>query len=551
MVASDSPAASRIGADVLAAGGNAFDAAVATSLALGVARPQSTGLGGGGFLVAYLASEQRCVALDFRETAPAGATPELYAKLLAESAAGPPPTVYGGHAVAVPGQLAGLAEVNKRFGTRRLGDLAQPAIGLAQTGFAVDEHYRDACRSVLTALGKWPQLKERQPQLYQSLLGRGTVPEVGALVKRPELADALRLIAERGPEAFYRGPIGATVVKAVQAAGGTLTLDDLAGYRVRERTPLRITYRARGVAPASGIEYEIVTMPPSSSGGVCLAEALNILGALRRRAGDDGLPASWSQPAHYPCCLVTALQHAFADRARWLGDPDFSTIPVSVLTSREYAERLAAKSATQPADFGSVQLPDDAGTSHFCVADRHGNVVAMTETINTVFGALVVAEPYGIILNNEMDDLTVQPGEPNHFGLLQGQPNVVAPGKRPLSSMTPTIAFRDGRPVLVLGASGGPRIISSVLQVMLNVIEFEMPLDEALSATRLHHQWQPSEVYFDRPPPDDLVAALEKAGSTISDQRREGMVQAIQFLDGGVMVGACDPRKGGRPAGVK
>lgn len=539
MVASDSPAASRIGADVLRAGGNAFDAAVATSLALAVARPQSTGLGGGGFLVAYVAQERRFVVLDFRETAPAAATPQRYAALHRAKGDGPSPSVYGGNAVGVPGQLAGLTGILKRFGAKPLGELTAPAIGLAESGFVVDESYRRACEEALKDFDKWPQLKQQHLRLYATLLGNGTPPEVGEKIKRPDLARALRLIAERGPDAFYDGPIGQAIVTAAQEAGGTLTPDDLRSYRIREREPIRARFG----------EYEIVSMPPPSSGGVCIAETVHILQSTAIRSD--------LHPVHdYPHALVEAMKHAFADRARWLGDSDFADIPLDRLTSLSYAaeraRRIHSGKTLEAGEYGSPESPpEDGGTSHFCVADRFGNVVALTETINGPFGSLVVAEPFGIILNNQMDDFLTVPGQANLYGLRQSRANLVGPGKRPLSSMSPTIVLKDGRPVLALGASGGPRIITAVLQVMLNVIKLDMPLDQAMSAVRIHHQWQPDEVYFDRDPPAALVASLKAAGHKISDERKGAAVQAIRFLPDGTMLGASDPRKGGRPAGLR
>jgi gamma-glutamyltranspeptidase / glutathione hydrolase len=538
MVASDSPEASRIGADVLLAGGNAFDAAVATSFALAVARPQSTGLGGGGFLVAWIAAEKRFVALDFRECAPQAATPELYAKLAAERGDGPPPSIYGGSAVGVPGQLAGLEEINRRFGTQPLKELIRPAATLAEFGFAVDAHYRNACQEALADFQKWPVLILRHETLYATLLAQGRVPRTGELVKRPDLAKALRLIALEGPQVFYEGPIADAIVAAVGAAGGKLTPADLRAYRVIERRPIRAVLEG----------YELVTMPPPSSGGVCLVEALNVLQC--KACGVEGGLRGLQTQGEYPPTLVNALQHAFADRARWLGDPDFARIPVARLTSRDYACELASRRAQKPEDFGASQLPEDHGTSHFCTADAAGNVVALTETVNGIFGSLVVAEPYGIILNNQMDDFLTVRGAANLYGLQQGEANLVGPGKRPLSSMSPTIVVRDGRPVLALGGSGGPRIITAVVQVLLNVLEFGQPLDQALEAVRMHEQWQPPDVYFDGEPSAEVVRSLELAGLAVSRERRGGVVQAIQILPDGSFVGASDPRRDGRPAGV-
>lgn len=541
MVASDSPEASQIGAAVLEAGGNAFDAAVATSFALAVARPQSTGLGGGGFMLAYVAEQRRFVVLDFREVAPAAATPERYAALCAERGDGPSPSLYGGNAVGVPGQLAGLVEINRRFGSRRLAELIRPAIDLAERGFVIDAHFLEARAEIMRLASRWPELRRRYAALFELLAPGGRVPQRGERLRRPQLAEALRLIARDGAGAFYDGPIGAAVVRAVQAAGGALTADDLRAYRVKERTPVR----GRFLVAETGREYEIVSMPPPSSGGVCLIEALNIIAACAVRSDID--PAVGRTHV-----LIEALKHAFADRARWLGDPDYGALPVERLTSRAYAARCAARIAARgtlaPQAYGS-QVPDDDGTSHFCVVDRAGNVVALTETINGSFGSLVVAEPFGLILNNEMDDFLTVPGQANLYGLVQSRANLVGPGRRPLSSMSPTIVCREGRPVLVLGASGGPRIISSVLQVALHVMRGRS-LEEAMTALRLHHQWQPDELYFDREPPAELVATVGRYGHAVSAERKTGIVQAIRLLPDGTLIGASDPRKEGRPAGV-
>lgn len=539
MVASDHADASRIGADILAAGGNAFDAAVATSFALAVTRPDSTGLGGGGFMVAYVAKERRFVTLDFRERAPMAATAELYAKVRTDAGDGPSPTVYGPHAVGVPGQVAGLAEIHVRFGTLWWPRLVFPAAELAREGFVLDEHHCAACRSTLADFEKWPALKERYGLLYKLHLGSGTPPQPGDHLRLPNLAEALQAIADRGAECFYEGPLGKMITYHLREAGGVLTMQDIASYRVKEREPVRVRYG----------DYEIVSMPPPSSGGLCLAETLNILSAARDRS--DLHHATYG--GHV---LVEALKHAFADRARWLGDPDFGAIPTDRLLSMDYALELARRikpeQVLQRDAYGSVAPPpDDAGTSHFCVVDRAGNVVALTETINGSFGSLIVVEPFDFVLNNQMDDFTAEPGKPNLYGLVQGAANAIAPSKRPLSSMSPTIVLKDGRPVLVLGGSGGPRIITSVLQVLLNVIERDMPLEQAIEAPRLHHQWLPDEVRFDRDPPAELVDGLKKAGQTIGDRPAVGIVQAIQILDDGTLIGASDPRKGGRPAGVE
>jgi gamma-glutamyltranspeptidase/glutathione hydrolase len=543
MVASDSPEASQVGAAVLKAGGNAFDAAVATSFALAVARLQSTGLGGGGFMVAYVAKDDRFITLDFRETAPAAATPERYAKLFTANGDGPSPSVYGGNAVGVPGQLAGLVEINRRFGEHPLAELIQPAIELAEGGFVIDEEFIHARREAFEDADKWPQLKTAYAQLYELLSPAGVGPKLGGRLKRPALAKALRLLAEQGPDAFYDGPIGEAIVRAVQDTGGVMTMDDLRDYRVKQREPLRFQFYDAQTEST----YEFVTMPPPSSGGVCMAEFFNIMQAAGERS--DLHPVRDREHV-----VIEAMKHAFADRARWLGDPDFCEVPVAGLISQKHAaqcaRRISARGTLPAAEYGTAAAPpDDGGTSHFCVADRDGNIVALTETVNGNFGALVVAEPYGIILNNEMDDFLTVRGQANLYGLVQSERNLVAPGKRPLSSMSPTIVLKNGKPFLVLGASGGPRIITSVLQVAQHVMDGQ-PIEQAMTELRLHHQWQPDEIYFDREPPADVVEHLKQRSHQISDKRQTGIVQAIQLLDDGTMVGASDPKKGGRPAGA-
>lgn len=540
MVAADSADASRVGAAILDAGGNAFDAAIATSAALTVMRPESTGIGGGGFMLAWDARASRFVALDFRETAPAAATPALYAKLVADAGeAGLSPTLFGGNAVATPGLVAGWSEVHRRFGTRPWSELIEPAARLADD-FEVDPFYNRSCNELIGTYVKHPGLRERLGWLFDHHLDRGGPPFVARRISRPQIAAALRLIAREGPDVLYRGEIAQAIASAVSKTGGALTAQDLADYRVKEREPLRFSF--------GGCEF--TTLPLPSSGGIVLRETLNILDV-----------AGWKPPESFGAdlpthVLIEALKHAFADRARWLGDADFADPPLGRLADRDYAAQLARRidnDRVRPiAEYGTpgpvASAPADRGTSHFCVADRFGNVVAWTETINGEFGSFVVAEPFGIILNNEMDDFATTGGRPNLFGLIQGDANRVQPGKRPLSSMTPTIVRRGERIVLVLGASGGPTIITSVLQVALNAAVRDLPLADAITAPRIHHQWQPDEVCFDRDPPRPLVASLTRRQHVVSYRPRGGCVQAIQFLPDGAMVGACDPRKGGRPA---
>ncbi|MBN1342078.1 MAG: gamma-glutamyltransferase, partial [Phycisphaerae bacterium] len=492
----------------------------------------------GGFAVIYLSKTKEAFALDFRETAPGDATWDMYVKAREKDPNAPPPSRTGGLAVAVPGLLAGAEQLLEEFGSMRLDQVIEPARALAERGFKADRHYVDACTRTIKDFEKNKELKEKCGALYRTLLRNGQAPKPGDLIQRPDLASALRLLSYAGTEAFYDGQIAEAIVKAVRATGGILTYEDLLGYRVRERKPIRFKYR----------EFEIVSMPPPSSGGIVIAEALNILET--RRLADIQMDDA-NLAAHL---FIEACKHGFADRSRWLGDPAYIQIPQEHLTSKKYAKSLAEqiddKKTLANRQYGSTRIKDDNGTSHFSVVDADDNVVAWTETINTIFGSYVVAEPYGIVLNDEMDDFSAEPGKPDAFGLRTSDRNAVAPGKRPLSSMSPTIVLdQGGLPILTLGASGGPRIISSVLNVLVNVLDYDMTLGEAIEANRIHHQWMPNEIRFSEPPDTTLAAELKKRGHKISGRRTTGIVQAIEWQEDNTLLGASDPRKGGRPAG--
>ncbi len=537
MVASDSAAASRIGADVLRRGGNAIDAAVAVSFALAVTRPQSTGLGGGGFLIYRRAADGAVFVQDFRETAPARADADMFVRARQTRAdAAPPPSQIACLAVAVPGLVAGRLDAHARWGTRPLPELLAGAIRLARDGAPVDQSLLDACRAALQLYEQYPRLRDDCPYVWRTYLGQGRLPQLGDRVPTPALANLIEHISRHGRTGFYDGPVATALAATMHAGGGLIIADDLRHYAVRTREPLRTTYR----------DYEVISMPPPSSGGLCLLQTLNILEHFDLRAirRDDPLQATHVE--------TEALKHAFADRARWLADTDYVHVPMTRLLSREYAaDRAAALSLQQTArhaDYGLPQLPADAGTSHFSIIDADGNCVVSTETINTEFGSLVAVDDWGLILNNEMDDFAAEPGTANAFDLMQSQRNAPAAGKRPLSSMAPTIVLRDGRPVLLLGASGGPRIITSVLHVLLNVLDYDMTLHAAMNAPRAHHQWLPDVVYFDRDPGTEWTDGLRRYGHVLDDRRRTGIVQAIHISDGKI-VGAADPRKGGIPSG--
>ena len=536
MVASDSPEASEAGLELLRGGGNAIDAAAAVSFALSVTRPQSTGLGGGGFMI-YRSAEGDVYCLDYRESAPADATPDMFTLARSRNPRGPPPSLIGALSVGVPGVLAAHEYTHQRWGARPLAATLVPAIRLAREGFRVDRHYVDACEAVKKRFDKYPSLKRTCRYLWGTHLHNGKMPSAGDKLVQPELAGLLEGIAANGLEFFSSGPLADSLDQMMRRTGGVLRARDLAEYRVKRRRHLSVTYR----------DWELLLMPPPSSGGVCIAETLNILECFDMPAL---LRSQDSLAMHY---LAEAMKHAFADRSRWLADPDFANVPSALLSSEPYAQSLSRlirpDTTGDPDDYGVRHLPDDSGTSHFCVVDRWGNCVVATESINTLFGSLTAVEEWGLLLNNTMDDFTAEPGAANTFGLVQSAANTVAPHKRALSSMSPTIVLREGKPYLLLGASGGPRIITSVLNVILGVLDGNRSLEEAVQSLRLHHQWQPDLIYFDQSPPDALAGALTGRGHQIADQHRTGVVQAILIRPDGCLLGAGDPRKGGRPAG--
>ncbi len=535
MVAADSEYASKAGLEILRAGGNAFDAAAAVSFALAVTRPYSTGLGGGGFLIGRLA-DGRIVVQDFRETAPAAATSDMFVKAKELRPNAPSPSEFGYLAVAIPGLVAGRCQALTLWGTMPLAETLRPAIRLAREGFPVDEDYVRVSREVVDTYDKHPSLKESCDYVYRTHLRGGVPRKPGDVLVQPQLGHLFEQLALKGPDLFYRGPVAEAIAREMKRHGGIVAEADLAAYAPKLREPVISTYR----------DYKLVLMPSPSSGGIALAQTLNILETLDfASAMKNDAPLA----VHYQ---VEAMKHAFADRAQWLGDQDFVELPIERLLSKSYARALARDitpdRVSEIGKYGSLGMPKDAGTSHFSIADRFGNVVVSTETINTSFGSLAAIDEWGLILNNEMDDFTAEPGKPNAFGLVQSDRNAIAPGKRPLSSMTPTIVLKGDKPFLLLGASGGPRIISSVLNVLLGVVDRELSLEGAILARRPHHQWQPDTVFFDGDPPNEWLDGLRKRSHTIAEKRRTGIVQAILRTTDG-WVGASDPRKGGRPAG--
>ncbi|MBL8249769.1 MAG: gamma-glutamyltransferase, partial [Candidatus Competibacter sp.] len=475
MVVTQEALASQVGLDILKQGGNAVDAAVAVGFALAVTLPQAGNLGGGGFLLVYDAGKRQTEAIDFRETAPAAARRDRY---LNEQGEVDEQRIRHSHqAAGVPGTVAGLALAHQQHGRLPWPKLVEPALQLAERGFPVSVELAQSLRAARDRMASWPA------SMAVFFKADGSAYQPGETLIQPDLAASLKQIAEQGSKAFYEGDIARKLVTDMQAHHGLITLDDLKNYRAVIRAPVRGNYRG----------YEIVSMPPPSSGGVHLIQMLNMLETWPLAE----LGANSAATLHR---MAEAMKLAYADRSHYLGDPDFIKIPVAGLTAKAYARELAARvdlNRARPAAEikpGQPQRYESGQTTHYSVADQDGNAVAVTYTLNFPYGSGIVAAGAGILLNNEMDDFAAKPGVPNAYGLIGGDANAVGPGKRPLSSMTPTLAFKDGRVVLVTGSPGGSRIITTVLQIVLNVIDHQMNIAEATVAPRMHHQWLPDEL---------------------------------------------------------
>ncbi|MGH7927896.1 MAG: gamma-glutamyltransferase [Candidatus Binatia bacterium] len=519
LVIADSELASSAGMEILKRGGNAVDAAVATAFALAVVDQASSGLGGGGFMVIYDAKERRAHALDFRETAPEAARAALYSRN------GKPSrdlSVTGALAVAVPGEVAGLLQASKRFGALPLQDLLAPAIRYATEGFPLEAPLRYAIDRQQSAMKKFPDLG----RVY---MPKGEVPAEGEIIRQPELGETLEAIASNGAESFYQGWIAEAIVETIKKQGGTLTADDLKHYKAVWREPLLGSYRKR----------RVITMPPPSSGGVAILQMLNVLEGHRLHEIPHNSPT-------YLHLITEVLKHAFADRAQYLGDPDFVNAPIATLVSEHYAAWIRGRISavkTQPAKFYGLAhfKSEQGGTTHLSVIDRNGNAVACTLSVNTRFGSKLLVPQTGIVMNNTMDDFSIH-STGNVYGLVGNEANSLQPKKRPLSSMSPTIILRGERPELIVGAAGGPRIISATLQTILNVIDFRMPVDKAVDAPRIHHQWIPERLDVEHELAEETKRSLERRGHALREVRAVGVVQAI-VAERGRISGAADPRK--------
>jgi gamma-glutamyltranspeptidase/glutathione hydrolase len=533
MVVAQESRAARIGVTILDRGGNAVDAAVATGFALAVTYPRAGNLGGGGFMVIHLAKDRsldnRDTTIDYRETAPAAATATMF--LDAQGNPDPAKSRDSALAVGVPGTVAGLAMALEKYGSGKftLADVIAPALDLAQKGFPVEDDLADSLPGARERLGRWPSSAA-------IFLDGGDVLREGERLIQFDLADTLQAIATDGPRAFYSGRIAENIAAAVQKAGGIMTADDLARYKAIERPALRGSYRG----------YDIVSMPPPSSGGVALIEMLNIL------EGFDLAKLARAEALHDE---IEAMKRAYADRAVYMGDPGSVKMPIAGLTSKAYAAALRAQigqRATPAADVqaGKPAQSEGRNTTHFSVIDRDGNAVSNTTTLNFGYGLGLVADGTGVLLNNELDDFTAKPGTANAYGLLGYNANLPGPNKRPLSSMTPAIVLKDGKPLLITGSPGGSRIITAVLQVIVNTIDFHMPVAQAVSAPRLHNQWQPDVTFVEPGFDPDVLDALRTRGHNIvptaphTSANSIAVIPKAEFTPQGY-VGAADRRTRG------
>jgi len=524
MVASEHPLSSTIGADVMRRGGNAIDAAVAVGFAQVVVNPRAGNIGGGGFLI-YRQADGQMFALDYREKAPGAASRDMYL----DSAGNLSERSSIGHlASGVPGSVAGLWAMHQRFGRLPWKDLVAPAIALARDGHVVDSARSQTIRSSARRL-------QRFPATAALLLPGGAPIAPGTLWQQPELAATLQLIADSGADGFYRGRTADLIVAEMQRGGGIITREDLANYTAAWREPVRISYRG----------WTIYSMPPSSSGGVTMAEMFNILGGYRK------LPAFGSPELIH--LEVEAMRRAFTDRNRFLGDPDVVSMPLDRLLSPEYATTLRQQIDRHHATPSSSMPPIIEGTetTHYSIVDEAGDAVSITTTLNDNFGSAVAVTGAGFILNNEMDDYAAKPGAPNDYGLVQGEANAIAPNKRMLSAMTPSIVLNpEGRLDLVVGAPGGPRIITAVWQVISNVIDHHMDLAHAVYAPRIHHQSLPDSIRWERGGIEPEVRRkLEAMGHAFYAQPgSNAVIQAVRVTPRG-LEGVSDPRIPSRPAG--
>ena len=523
MVTSQHKLATEAGLEILKKGGNAVDAAVAVGFSLAVVLPRAGNLGGGGFMIVHDAKSKETKAINYREMAPASAHRDMY--LDEEENVDRVKLNFSYPAAGVPGTVAGMARALKLYGTMSLKDVMKPAIRQAEKGFLVTYDLAHVLKQMDKRMRKWP---ETAKIFYKP---NGGFYEEGEVLVQKDLAWSLKQIAKRGPEAFYKGEVAERIVEDFANNDGLITMEDLQNYKVEEMEPVWGEYRG----------YKVASMPPPSSGGVHIIQMLNIL-------KDFPLGYLGHNSAETLHIMAEAMKLAYADRSEHLGDPNFWDVPVEGITSLDYAKELATKinrliatssediKAGQPNDYESDQ------TTHFTIMDSEGNTVVNTYTLNFSFGSGIVAKGTGILLNNEMSDFSAKPGVANAFGLLGGEANAVEPGKRPLSSMTPTIVFKDGAPYFATGSPGGSRIITTVLQVILNIIDHDMNVAEASHAPRIHHQWYPEVLYIEKGIGFDTQTLLRARNHKVEFRSAMGSTQTIMLKDG-LLFGASDPRR--------
>ena len=519
LVTSVGPAA-WAGQQVLENGGNAIDAAIATAFAAAVAHPFSSGLGGGMFAVVHSASDGTSTTLDARETAPAAATAEFYLK-------NPKSIRSGAHSVAVPGMVQGAWALHQKYGSMPWKDLIEPAVKMASEGVRVEIWHHNVVKRIAGRLEAYPETRRIQTV-------DGMAPPLGWNHVQSDLAETLRWIQQKGGKALAVGPVAAKIAKATDNA---VTELDLARYEVKWREPIRGSYRG----------YEVISMPPPSSGGVLLVQMLNILSRYDLVALGHG-------SSDYVHLVASTMKMAFEDRAANLGDSDFYDVPVKKLTSMEYADQQAARFNPQgqvKARADHAQVPDDAGTTHISVIDKYGNAIAITQTINTLFGSKITVPGTGVVLNNEMDDFSIGPELANAWGATGSSANTVAPGKRPLSSMTPTIVLQDGKPVMVVGSPMGTLIISAVLQTLINVIDFDFDAQRAVNAPRFHHQWKPDRLTLEPEFPVDVRQRLQSLGYELREFSIIGAAElAVYDSEACMFWGGADGRRDSKVGAV-
>ena len=525
MVSSQEALATQAGVEILKQGGNAVDAAVAVGFSLAVTLPRAGNIGGGGFMLVHLAKPNKTIAIDYREMAPSSAHKNIFL----DTDGNPVKKLSREHglAVGVPGTVMGMELALEKYGTMTMQQVTTAAINMAKNGIAVTPDLQSSLSGLKRRIAQWPSSAEI---FYKA---DGSDYQIGEILKQPELAHSLSLIAKSGSKGFYQGETAKKLVNAVQTAGGIMTLNDLKNYKVVERKPVTGEYRG----------YQVVSMPPPSSGGIHIIEMLNML----ENYPVNELGHNTAATLHL---MTESMKRAYADRSEYLGDPDFFNVPVNALLSKDYAKQLAKQISLNKATPSNEIKPgklapyESNQTTHYSVVDKWGNAVSNTYTLNFSYGSGLVAKGTGILLNNEMDDFSAKAGTPNGFGLIGGEANAVEANKRPLSSMSPTIVMKEGKPYIVTGSPGGSRIITTTMQIIMNVIDHDFNIAEATNAARVHHQWLPDTLRDEHTLNRDTLSLLEAKGHTIKVSNAIGSTQSIMVTDQGIF-GASDPRRAG------